>query len=101
LKTPTDLPHEQVIAAVRALPAAQDFVWDGIDEDDRPLTREEMQASIATAKKRGRPVGSGHKEQVAIRLDREVLAAFRASGPGWQTRVNNALKDWLKSHMSA
>ena len=35
------------------------------------------------------------KEQVAIRLDPEVLAAFRADGPGWQTRVNTALKDWL------
>ena len=38
------------------------------------------------------------KEQVAIRLDPEVLAAFRADGPGWQTRVNMALKDWLVEH---
>jgi uncharacterized protein (DUF4415 family) len=36
------------------------------------------------------------KEQVAIRLDPEVLAAFRASGRGWQTRMNSALKEWLK-----
>ena len=35
------------------------------------------------------------KQQIAIRLDPEVLAAFRASGPGWQTRVNTVLKDWL------
>jgi uncharacterized protein (DUF4415 family) len=35
------------------------------------------------------------KEQVAIRLDPEVVGALRASGPGWQTRVNAALKDWL------
>ena len=35
------------------------------------------------------------KEQVAIRLDQEVLGAFRAGGPGWQTRVNAALKEWL------
>jgi uncharacterized protein (DUF4415 family) len=41
------------------------------------------------------------KEQVAIRLDPEVLAAFRADGPGWQTRVNTALKDWLVEHPSA
>jgi uncharacterized protein (DUF4415 family) len=27
-----------------------------------------------------------------------VLAAFRSSGPGWQTRINEVLKDWLKSH---
>jgi uncharacterized protein (DUF4415 family) len=37
------------------------------------------------------------KEQVAIRFDRDVLSAFRASGPGWQTRMNAALKEWLAS----
>jgi hypothetical protein len=38
------------------------------------------------------------KEQVAIRFDPEVLAAFRADGPGWQTRMNKALKEWLVEH---
>jgi uncharacterized protein (DUF4415 family) len=38
------------------------------------------------------------KEQVAVRYSPEVLAAFRASGAGWQTRMNAALADWLKSH---
>ena len=38
------------------------------------------------------PVGEHPKEQVSIRLDREVVARFRASGPGWQTRMNEALK---------
>jgi uncharacterized protein (DUF4415 family) len=38
------------------------------------------------------------KEQVAIRFDREVLAGFQASGPGWQTRMNTALKEWLQEH---
>ena len=40
------------------------------------------------------------KGQVAIRFDREVLNAFRAAGPGWQTRMNEALKDWLRTHSS-
>ena len=35
------------------------------------------------------------KEQVAIRLDQEVVGALRASGSGWQTRVNALLKEWL------
>lgn len=53
----------------------------------------------APARRRvGRPAGSGSKELVAIRFDREILAAFRAAGPGWQTRMNEALKDWLKRH---
>jgi uncharacterized protein (DUF4415 family) len=41
------------------------------------------------------------KEQVAIRFDAEVLAAFRAEGPGWQTRMNAVLKEWLSKHPSS
>ena len=41
------------------------------------------------------------KQQVAIRLDPEVLAAFRAKGPGWQTRMNSILKEWLIEHQPA
>ncbi len=49
----------------------------------------------AFPKRRGRPVGSGvgaSKEQVTLRLDKDVLERFRASGPGWQTRINDALR---------
>ena len=77
--------------------ASAPYVWDGEDEDDRPLTREEMQAGIETYRRqRGRPTGSD-KESTTIRFDREVLAAFRAGGPGWQTRMNAVLRDWLKT----
>lgn len=96
-----EMSRQQVAAAVRAIPTDRHYVWDGVDEDDRPLSKEEMLAGMAAAKKRGRPVGSGTKEQVAIRIDREVLAAFRASGAGWQTRMNDALKDWLRTHSPA
>jgi len=90
--------RKQVLAAVRAVPPAQDYVWDGVDEDDRPATADELQAALATARKRGRPASASTKEQVSIRYDREVLEAFRQSGPGWQTRMNDALKDWLRTH---
>ncbi len=90
---------EEVKQAVRELPASGDYVWDGQDEDDRPATAEELQAALEAARRRrGRPVGSGTKEQVALRVDRDVLAAFRAGGPGWQTRMNDALRDWLRTH---
>ena len=72
--------RKQVAAGVRAIPAEKDFVWDGKDEDDRPLNTVEMLAGMAAAKKRGRPAGSGSKEQVSVRFDQEVLAAFRAEG---------------------
>lgn len=35
------------------------------------------------------------KELVSLRVDRETLAAYRATGPGWQSRINKALRDAL------
>lgn len=43
------------------------------------------------ANKGGRPAGSS-KEQVSLRIDRDVLERFRAGGPGWQSRMNEALR---------
>ena len=42
----------------------------------------------------GRPIGSttSQKTAVTLRLDNEVLERFRAAGPGWQTRINEALR---------
>lgn len=44
--------------------------------------------------KRGRPVKAEHehKEQIALRIDADVLAWYRALGAGWQTRMNAVLK---------
>lgn len=47
--------------------------------------------------RRGRPAGN-NKVSTTIRFDKEVLLAFKQTGDGWQTRINNALKDWLKHH---
>ena len=58
-------------------------------------------ADIATYKTRGRPVGSikeETKQAVTVRYSPDVLAAFRATGSGWQARMNEALKDWLQTH---
>ena len=35
------------------------------------------------------------KEAVSIRLDQDLVAKLRASGPGWQSRVNEALRHWI------
>jgi uncharacterized protein (DUF4415 family) len=45
--------------------------------------------------KRGRPVGSRKedaKQSLTLRLDSDVIAGWRATGPGWQTRMNEALR---------
>ena len=41
------------------------------------------------------------KERITIRLSREVVETFRATGDGWQTRVDAALQDWLSDHKPA
>lgn len=41
------------------------------------------------------------EERITIRLSREVVERFRESGSGWQTRVDAALREWLKKHSSA
>lgn len=48
--------------------------------------------------RRGRPVQATHKEPVTLRLDSEVLAHWRATGKGWQTRAAQVLADWAKAH---
>ena len=53
----------------------------------------------ALAARRGRPVGSTKaqpKVQTTIRFDADVLAALKATGQGWQTRVNDAMREWVK-----
>lgn len=48
--------------------------------------------------KRGRPTLLTTKEHVNIRLDADIVSTFKESGAGWQTRMNDALRDWLKTH---
>jgi len=46
--------------------------------------------------KRGRPPVETPKKQVTLRLDQDVIEHFKAGGPGWQTRINDALKGVAK-----
>jgi len=79
-------------------PPGGDFVWDGVDEDDRPATQEQLDAVLAEyRRKRGRPVGS-NKVSTTIRFDADVVARFRARGRGWQSQMNAALREWLQAH---
>ena len=38
------------------------------------------------------------KEEVTLSLPRDVIERFRATGAGWQARVEEALREWLGSH---
>jgi uncharacterized protein (DUF4415 family) len=67
------------------------------DPDDAPeLTTEYFErADVYRGDKlirRGRPPSEHPKEAIKLRIDPDVLAHFRATGPGWQTRINDALR---------
>lgn len=73
-----------------------------IDPDDAPpLTAamlenaEVYQGETFVSRGPGRPVTGNAKEQVSLRLDRDVLAKLREGGPGWQTQVNSTLRKAL------
>ncbi|MGA3113710.1 MAG: BrnA antitoxin family protein [Syntrophobacteraceae bacterium] len=54
------------------------------------------QAAAEMLKPCGRPKAAMSKIHVNIRLDADILEALRATGPGWQARINKVLRDWLK-----
>lgn len=66
-----------------------------------PDTYELGIADLKQMKKIGRPKAEVTKERITIRLSPDVVEAFKASGTGWQTRIDTALKDWLKTHRPA
>jgi uncharacterized protein (DUF4415 family) len=72
-----------------------------VDPDDAPhldrgwFERAELRDGdqvIRPAKAVGRPKKEATKEVVNIRLDADVVAYFRATGRGWQSRINDALR---------
>ena len=75
-------------------------VWS--DPDDAPdLSAPAWKAKLAAAPvKRGRPKAEETKLSTTIRIDRDVLSAFKKDGPGWQTRINAALRDWASKRSS-
>jgi uncharacterized protein (DUF4415 family) len=89
---------EQIAAAKAAAPTVRRRAAAVIDWSKGVVTQGGGVAATIGAIKRTRgPNKQPTKEQVAIRLDPDVLSAFRAGGPGWQTRLNAVLKDWLAS----
>ena len=73
-----------------------------VDPDDAPELTDSWfeKADLMQGNKlvrRGRPAGRTKASQT-VRFDLDVLAAFKATGKGWQTRMNEALREWLKEH---
>ncbi len=65
---------------------------------ERSVSAKEGAAALRTALARGRPKAANPKIALTVRYDADVIDAFKAGGSGWQTRMNDALRDWLKTH---
>lgn len=80
--------------------------WDAVS-DNPEWTQEDFAKAVpfaemfpelaATIKHRG-PQVAPTKVSTTIRLSRDVLDQFRATGRGWQSRVDHALREWLSAH---
>lgn len=86
LKIPT-LEEDQLITA-----AAES------DPDALPLTDDQMNAMVPMSVVRGRPKLVSKKQLVSIRYSPEVIDYFKASGAGWQARMDSVLKDYVEAH---
>lgn len=105
---------EQVKAAIKAAPErvlGSDCAYDPNDRkavsaffSDAVVTHgggyEAVRATLAARRKPGQrgPGKRAAKEAINIRLSPDVLSAFRATGQGWQTRVDGVLREWLSQN---
>jgi uncharacterized protein (DUF4415 family) len=78
------------------------------DTENPPTKPEDWNGAVASRslpelreKLSGCHRGPGNKPRkvpTTIRFDPDVLAALKATGKGWQTRVNDAMREWVKAH---
>lgn len=68
---------------------------------DRVVPRREGEVAMRKAVRQGRPPAERTKLLLTVRYDEDIVTAFKATGRGWQTRMNSALRDWLKNHSPA
>ncbi|WP_426314538.1 BrnA antitoxin family protein [Methylobacterium fujisawaense] len=78
--------------------------WDAVS-DNPPLTAEDLaqfrpgtegmppEMAAAFKSRGGRPKSAVKRVPISLRVEPEVLEAFRATGPGWQSRMNEALAE--------
>jgi uncharacterized protein (DUF4415 family) len=84
-------------------------VWPTDEEDAKinagiaadPDTYELSDEEFKRLRPMGRPKAEVTKERITIRLSPEVVETFRATGKGWQSRMDKALKDYVKHHSQA
>ncbi len=92
---------------IRNTEAEEQVIASHAKEDETELTNAEL-AQFKPIKnfpkqmaKVGRPTKENPKQSTTIRFDADILEAFKAGGKGWQTRMNNALREYLEKQPTA
>lgn len=83
---PTEEEDTAITAAAKSDPEAQ------------ALTPKQLKAMVPIRALRGRPKSENKKLLVSVRYSPEVLAYFKSSGEGWQSRMNGVLRKYVARH---
>jgi uncharacterized protein (DUF4415 family) len=68
------------------------------DPDAQPLTPNQLKAMVPIRALRGRPKSENKKLLVSVRYSPEVLAYFKSTGEGWQSRMDGVLRKYVSRH---
>ena len=68
------------------------------DPDAQPLTPKQLKSMVPLRALRGRPKSASTKQLVSVRYSPEVLAYFKATGEGWQSRMDGVLRKYVTRH---
>lgn len=83
IRMPTSQEDKAITAAAQA------------DPDAQPLTPAQLKAMVPLRTLRGRPKSVSPKQLVSVRYSQEVLAYFKSTGEGWQSRMDGVLRDYV------
>ncbi len=68
------------------------------DPDAQPLTPKQLKAMVPIRALRGRPRSENKKLLVSVRYSPEVVAYFKSTGEGWQSRMDGVLREYVTRH---
>jgi uncharacterized protein (DUF4415 family) len=88
LVTPSVAENRRIVAAAKR------------DPDAQPLTATQLKAMVPLKAVRGRPRLENKKQLVSVRYSPEVLAYFRGTGEGWQSRMDGVLREYVAKYGS-
>jgi len=68
------------------------------DPDALPLTPKQLTSMVPMRALRGRPRSENKKLLVSVRYSPEVVAYFKSTGQGWQSRMDGVLRKYVERH---